>query len=121
MGHAAGDHQGFGIVPLQKHIHLGTRVLISVGKQPLLNDQLRILAHLALGVALGVIHTTDLLPVQGHGGSLLQIDDGLRIQNPFAGTNPLSVVLFRIGNLGVLAYVEGVNTVVLAVIAATSC
>ena len=52
------------------------------------------------------------------GGALLQIDDGLRVENALAGAGALTVVLLDVGDVGVLAHVEGVDAVVLGGVAA---
>ena len=69
----------------------------------------------ALGVALRVVDAGDLTRLHHDRGALLEIHDGLRIEDPLALARALAVVLFNVGDLGVPADVEGVDAVVLGV------
>jgi len=53
--------------------------------------------------------------VHDDGRALLEIDDGLRVQDPLAAAFALAVVLFDIVDLRIFADVEGVDAVVLGV------
>ena len=118
LGHAAGDDSSASVLPFQVDVHLGTGVLVAVGEQTFLDNQLGVLACLGLGVPLGVVHAADLAQIQGHGSTFLQVNDGLGVQDALASAGAFAVVLFGIGHLGVFAHVEGVDAVMLAVIAA---
>ena len=94
-------------------------MLVSVRQKLFRDDDLGIgAARHAFGIALRVVDARDLARLHRDRRALLQIDDGLRVQNALAAAFALAVVLFDVGHLRVFADVEGVDAVVLRVAAA---
>ena len=118
LGHRPGNHTGFGAFAVQKYIHFAFSILVVVGQQLFGDNNFRVLAQNGLGVPLGIVHALNLSGVQGDGSALLQIEDGLRIQNPFAAAFALAVMGLRIGDFCVFAHIKGVDAIVLGVITA---
>ena len=112
--HAAGDDPGLGVMAVEDNIHIGVGRLVAVGHQLLGQHDLAVIPFgYDLGVALGGVHTADLAGVHDHSGALLQIDDGLRVQNTPSGAVARAIVYLHIGHLGILAHIEGVDAIVL--------
>ena len=112
----AGDDACARARAVQNHVHLAHGMLIACCQEFFVDLHLGICAvGLALRIALRVVDAADLAGVHDDGCALLQIDDGLRVQNALAGAFALAVVLLNIVHLRVFADVESVDTVVLGV------
>ncbi|CAN4051266.1 IS66 family transposase, partial [Dysosmobacter welbionis] len=118
LGHRPGDDPALGVLTVQLDDHVAVRHLAAVGQQPLCDDGLGPLAADDLGVPLGGVHAPDLHRVHLDGGALLQIHDGLGVHDLLAPAVPLSVVLFRVVDMGVFAHMEGVDAVVAGLLVA---
>ncbi len=74
----------------------------------------RVLAADDLRLPLGGVNAPDLDGLHLDGGALLQIDNGLGVHDAATGAVAVTVVLFRVFYMGVLTYIEGVQTVMAA-------
>ena len=112
----AGDHARAGARAVQDDVHLADGVLRALGQELFVDLHLGICAvGFALRIALRIVDAADLAGVHDDGRALLQIDDGLRVQDALAGAGALAVVLFDVVYLRVFADIEGVDTVMLGV------
>ena len=115
----AGYDLGFCVKTAQKNIHFAHSALIPVGQEVFADDDLTARAPaLGPGIALGIVHAPDLAGLQRDRRALLQVQDGLGVEDALAAAFALAVVLFDIFDPGVFAHIKGVDAVVLAVAAA---
>ena len=89
-----------------------------MGHEPLGDHGLSILAADDLSLTLGGVDAPDLDGLHLDGGALFQIDNGLGVHDAATGAVAVTVVLFRVFYMGVLAYIESMNTVMTAVLSA---
>ena len=118
LRHRAGHHLGLGPLAVEDDLHLALGKLLSVGEQALGDDGLRPGGALHPGVPLGGVHALDLDGLQLHAGPLLQIDDGLGVEDALAVAAALAVVLLGVLHVGMPAHIKGVDAVVLAALVA---
>ena len=118
LGHGPGNHPATGTVPIQRDLHVAFCHLITVGHEPLGDHGLSILAADDLSLTLGGVDAPDLDGLHLDGGALFQIDNGLGVHDAATGAVAVTVVLFRVFHMGVLTYIEGVDTVMTAVLPA---
>ena len=79
LGNRPGHHPGLAARAVQKDVHLTLSLLACVGEELFLDDDFGVLPHHGAGVALGVVHASNLAGVHGDAGALLEIEDGLGI------------------------------------------
>ena len=115
LSHGTGDHAALGVHAVQHDFHITDGRLLAVSQQTLGDDHLAACLADKLGKALGGVDAADLHGFQRDAGAFLQIEDGLGVQDPLAGAFAFTIVLFHIGDLGVFAHIEGVDTVVLGI------
>ena len=113
LGHGPGDDPAGGVLARQDDVHLRLGGLAAVGEELFGDDGLAAGPYHDLGVALGGVHAPDLGGLHVDGGALVQVDDGLGVEDALAGALALAVVLLVVADLGVFAHVEGVDAVVL--------
>ena len=120
LSNGTGNDAALGILAVKLDMHIALGLLLAVGQQALGDHHLAALLTVKTGVALGGVDAANLDGVHLHGGVFPQVNDGLGVHYIAAGLagGVLAVVLFRIVDPAVFADVEGVHTVVAALITA---
>ena len=120
LGHGPGDDPALGILAVELDEHVALGLLPAVGQQTLRDHHLAALIAVKTGVALGGVDAANLDGVHLHGGVFPQVDDGLGIHHIAArlAGGVLAIVLFGIVDAAVFTDIEGMDTVVAALVAA---
>ena len=112
------DQVGRGVLSHKLCIHAGLRILLAVGKKPLLEYKSGILAYHCLRLPLCGIYALYLGGLHLKGSTLLKVDLRLRVHDPAAGPSlgSLSIVPLYILHMAALSHMEGMQPVMLTLL-----
>ena len=118
LGDAAGNDLCGGIGAVQDDLHVAVGQLISVRHQSLGQYQLRACLYDCHRLALGGVYAADLYHFHLAERALLQVHGSDGIQDAFARSVTVAVVLFHVFHARILAHAEGMDAVMLALLVA---